>query len=77
MRKYRNPDGGREYEVRQLNSSKRGKASKVQILNPDSVDIHKSHQDLDVEIMTRCITREDLEKIWNCSIDDTVSDEKN
>ena len=77
MREYRKPDGGREYEVRQLNSSKRDKASKVQILNPDSADIHKSHQDLDAEIMTRCITREDLEKLWNCSIDDTVSDEKN
>ena len=75
LREYRNTDGDQEYEVRQLDSSKRNKVNKVQIINPDPANIPESHQDLDAEIMTRCMTREDLEKLWNCSIDDMVSEE--
>ena len=75
MREYRKPDCDQEYEVRQLNSSKRNKVSKVKIVNLDPADIPKSHQNLDAEIMTRCMTREDLENLCNCSTDGTVSEE--
>ena len=75
MKEYRRLDSDQEYEVRQLNSSKCDKVSKVQMINPDPADLPKSHQDLDAKIMTRCMIKEDFEKIWNCSIDDTVSEE--
>jgi len=45
------------------------------MINPDPVDIPKPHQDLNEKIMTSCIIKENLEKLWNFPIDDTVSEE--
>ena len=45
----------------------------IQLIQSDPADIPDTPEDLDPEVVQRCLTEEDLHKLWNCTIDDTVS----
>ena len=47
--------------------------SDIELISSDPVDIPHSSQDLDPTVVKTCLIEEDLHKLWDCTIDDTVS----
>ena len=76
-KEYLKGNGKQGYQVRPLNDSLHSTVSgdNVQLIQPDPADIPESPEDLDPEVVHRCLTNDDLQKLWDCSIDDTVSKE--
>ena len=77
IKEYLKGNGTQGYQVRPLNDSLHSTVSgaNIQLIQPDPADIPDSPKDLDPEVVHKCLTKEDLFKLWNCSIDDTVSKE--
>ena len=76
-KKYLKGNGTQGYQVRPLNDSLHSIVNEddIHLIKPDPADIPHSPTDLDPEVVHKCLTKEDLHKLWNCSIDDTVSKE--
>ena len=51
------------------------KESNITLIPPNPADIPNSPQDMDPKVVQTCLTGEDLQRLWDCSIDDTVSKE--
>ena len=70
-------DGSQGYEVRLLNILTHSIVNEpsIELIPSDPSDIPTSSQNLDPYVMKTCLIEEDLHRLWNCTIDDTVSKE--
>ena len=76
-KEYIKGNGTQGYQVRPLNGIQHSAVDgiEIEIIPPDPSDIPHSSNDLDPDVVQRCLTEEDLHKLWNCTIDNTVSKE--
>ena len=76
-KEYIKGNGKQGYHVRPFNNLQHitVDGSDVELIPPDPTDIPHTPEDMDPEVVQNCLTEEDLHKLWNCSIDDTVSHE--
>ena len=75
IKEYIKGNGRQRYQIRLLNCFEYStvNTSFIESITPDPVDIPTSPQDLDPQVMIEYITQEDLYRLWNCTMDDTVS----
>ena len=69
-------DTSAKYTVRPLNSRKHidVDASALSEIQPNPADIPITLDDVDAEIMTECLSKEDLEQLWSGNVDDTIDE---
>ena len=63
------------YIIRPLNSNVHQvvDAADVSEIVPGPADIPTTTQDVDNQVMTKCLTKEDLEQLWSGNADETLS----
>ena len=70
-------DGSQGYQVRPLNILTHSIVNEpsIEVIPSDPSYISTSSQNLDPYVMKTCLIEEDLHRLWNYTIDDTVSKE--
>ena len=66
---------GIRYTIRPLNSKtiQEVEAEKVSEIKPSPDDIPSNPTEVDIQTMTECLSKEDLERLWSGTIDNTIN----
>ena len=74
--KFKTTTGLQRYKIRPLNGTKiKIVANKdLEHIDPEPTDIPITANDVDTQMMTHCLTSQELKQIWSGNIDSTVTD---
>ena len=64
------------YRIRSLNKTTTCTVAEKDLehIHPEPVDIPLKPSDVDSQVMTHCLSPEDIEKLWSGNVDNTLSD---
>ena len=75
---FRTSSGQQRYTIRPLNGTTTSVSSpsKLKEIPPNPVDIPTGPADVDTEVMTQTLSKEDLDRLWSGDSDSTITDDQ-